>query len=243
MESTPITPPQQIVGSPVKTATAAPTANWSGSLDVEYANDYYDAESGWYEPDLYSSACSSPELAVWTGIGGWGATDPLGQDGTGDNLGFANNEFWWTDDAQGLYVQDAGLGSSLADQIFTETYWDQESGYGVWYFYMYDFTSNQSTEINDSVPNSDYSGDSVESVYEAPTIATDTYADLSNYGENTTWAGYFNDYGGVIDQYFMNMYKQGNTSETENAYVDSGSINSSTGAFNDTQNNCHTEYP
>lgn len=175
---------------PLSTAASSSQANWSGYEVVNSKNSYTVSETFYDEPSFDNDRCSSSQEVTWTGIGGNGNGDPLGQDGTGHVQGQNPNHYAWYEivppsGAGGeQYLPNSITGgvytANANDPIVAYTQWDG-SGY---FFWLYDFEQTDAADITVSAPASDYSGDSAESIAERPAVANSSppsYFELSSF--------------------------------------------------------------
>lgn len=205
-------PPPFVVPNPA-TSIPATTANspWAGWLvDNGAANHFTSAGNSYWQPSIGASACPSSAVSTWVGIGGNGSNDLLGQDGTEREVsipGQPTAPIAFAEVVKGTptdftnYLDEAlpGLNPVANDFMATTVAWQSspEKYSGT----VADETQDSSNVVPWSatnLPAGVFTGDTVESITEAPVFAPSVFppsgrAPLSNFGTmyyfNTTGNG------------------------------------------------------
>jgi hypothetical protein len=207
--------------------------NWSGYAITGSAGTYTHAEAWYNEPSYLSSRCSTNAEVTWAGIGGYyGASDKLGQDGTGHGVpGMGDHQAWW-EIVPGYSIMPVNFFGSPFFQFDASTRWLGNA----YRFYMHDSFTN--TTLAFDVSSSAYSGDSAEAIAERPKI-NNSLSNLSNFGTLTfsqTEANdvFFNNYSPNGLRHGIHMVNDSNGHDL----ADPSTIGSN-GQFTDTQHNCN----
>ncbi len=229
----PVRPPAELISKPITASTTNTTSgNWSGYVaDSTSSSYFYQADSVYTEPTLYSSVCSTNYVVMWSGMGGW-YTGKLGQAGTIEfqPSGGGENQAWWEILPTYPSIVTVNLYATVG-QYFESDVSKTSSGYN---FYLENWSTGKYLSIN--VSNSNYDGRTADFVVERPTIGSGL-SDLSNFKTMTLRYNWFNAgtyVGNAASVLDVSMY---NSSDRDTLATPSATYNSGE-SFNDTQGHC-----
>lgn len=153
--------------------------NWSGHVITGSAGSFTSTGVDYWEPIYMGSACSTNSAVIWGGIGGYGATDPLGQDGTAYQVPGMSNHQAWYEVYPLVSIIPLPLVEGAGDYTGALTAWEASSS--EYAGYVADGTTGALVPWSITVSPSYYSGDSADAIAERPTVGG-TLTNLSNFG-------------------------------------------------------------
>lgn len=230
----PVVPPAELISKPITASTTSTTnSHWSGYLATSTnSSHFFQATTTYTEPTLYSSACSTNYVVIWSGLGGW-YTGKLAQSGTIEfqPSGTGENQAWWEILPTYPSIVTVNLYATVGHDFESDVNWN-----GTTYnFFLQNNYTGKYLSIN--VTNSNYDGRTADFVVERPEVGG-SLSNLSNFKTMTLGNNWFNSgtyIGNAANILKITMYNSsdGNTLATPSSIYNSGK------SFQVTQHHCH----
>lgn len=220
-----VEPPPALHAIPLSAVQAS--SNWTGYIDLSGANTYTQASGGYIEPYDHGSTCSPNSAVFWSGLGGWGGSAVLAQDGTGINTsGLGQDQAWWEILPDYPTLIPVNLYATAGQEFKASVQWQG----GSYLFGLYNYYTGQASSF--TVSSANYDGTSAEYISERPHYPSG-YSGLTNFGTTDwQWTG---TNGQPVQNWFndtINMYN-GST-----LLADTGTATTAAGGFTSAYKNC-----